>query len=187
MPSNRTAHPPSKAPRACMEAVGLEGQVVPQQWLARTSARDVGPADRRRLDLVVYGATPLSEALLRRDARVASDTRGLAPAVCCHSRWRRHHCRRKAQARCLAHLLPRCSERRSSLAPCLAHSTRPSRTCCMTQPRPRPAFWARSSQVARRTGPCGHPKVARKKKILCPVSSRLPGGCNQLRFSIAEL
>ena len=31
---------------------------------ARTSARDVDPADRRRLDLiVVYGATPLGEAL----------------------------------------------------------------------------------------------------------------------------
>ena len=34
-----------------------------KQWLARTSARHVGPADRRRLDLVVYGATPLGEAL----------------------------------------------------------------------------------------------------------------------------
>ena len=32
------------------EAVGPEGQ---QQWLARTSARDVGPADHRRLDLAV--------------------------------------------------------------------------------------------------------------------------------------
>ena len=49
--------------RIAREAVGPEGQVVPQQWLACTSARDVDPADRRRLDLVVYGATPLGEAL----------------------------------------------------------------------------------------------------------------------------
>ena len=49
--------------RIAREAVGPEGQVVPQQWLARTSARDVDPADPRRLDLVVYGATPLGEAL----------------------------------------------------------------------------------------------------------------------------
>ena len=46
------------AARAC-----LGQQVVPQQWLARTSARDVDPADRRRLDLVVYGATLVGEAL----------------------------------------------------------------------------------------------------------------------------
>ena len=39
---------------------GPEGQVVPQQWLARTSARDVDPADPRRLDLVVYGALRLA-------------------------------------------------------------------------------------------------------------------------------
>ena len=45
------------------EAVGPEGQVVPQQWLARTSAFHVDPADRRRLVFVAYGATPLSEAL----------------------------------------------------------------------------------------------------------------------------
>ena len=75
---------------------GPESQVVPQQWLARTSARDLDPADRRRLDLVVYGSTPLGEALCCDvtlvTARVASDTRGAAPAICCHSRWRCHHC-----------------------------------------------------------------------------------------------
>ena len=38
------------------EAVGSEGQVVPQQWLANTTAPQVGAQDRRRLDLVVYGA-----------------------------------------------------------------------------------------------------------------------------------
>ena len=39
--------------RIAREAVGPEGQVVPQQWLARTSAPHVDPADRRRLDFVV--------------------------------------------------------------------------------------------------------------------------------------
>ena len=47
----------------CASRVRLSDPSVPQQWLARTSARDVDPADRRRLDLVVYGATPLGEAL----------------------------------------------------------------------------------------------------------------------------
>ena len=35
------------------EAVGAEGQVVPQQWLAHTTATGVPTEDRRRLDLVV--------------------------------------------------------------------------------------------------------------------------------------
>ena len=39
-----------------------DGQVVPQQWLAHTTAPNVDPADRRRLDLVIYGATPLGRA-----------------------------------------------------------------------------------------------------------------------------
>ena len=43
--------------RVAREAQGAEGQVVPQQWLARTIAPGVGTEDRRRLDLVVYGAT----------------------------------------------------------------------------------------------------------------------------------
>ena len=30
---------------------------VPQQWLSRTTAPQVHPDDRRRLDFVVYGAT----------------------------------------------------------------------------------------------------------------------------------
>ena len=40
------------------EAVGPEGRVVPQQWLARTTvttAPQVHADDRRRLDFVVYG------------------------------------------------------------------------------------------------------------------------------------
>ena len=39
--------------RVAREAVGPEGQVVPQQWLAHTTAPSVQPQDRRRLDLVV--------------------------------------------------------------------------------------------------------------------------------------
>ena len=45
------------------EAVGPEGQVVPQQWLAHTTAAGVASDDRRRLAMVVYGATPLGGAL----------------------------------------------------------------------------------------------------------------------------
>ena len=47
----------------CREAVGAEGHVVPQQWLSHTSAPGVPTSDRRRLDLVVYGASPLGLAL----------------------------------------------------------------------------------------------------------------------------
>ena len=36
---------------------------APQQWLAHTTAPNVGAEDRRRLDLVVYGATPHGGAL----------------------------------------------------------------------------------------------------------------------------
>ena len=42
--------------RVAREAMGSEGQVVPQQWLAHTTAPHAGTQDRRRLDLVVYGA-----------------------------------------------------------------------------------------------------------------------------------
>ena len=45
------------AVRVASEAVGLQGQVVPQQWLAHPTAPGVRPQDRRRLDPVVYGAT----------------------------------------------------------------------------------------------------------------------------------
>ena len=51
--------------RVAREAVGPEGQVVPQQWLAHTTALQVDALDRRRLDLVIYGATPLGGALLQ--------------------------------------------------------------------------------------------------------------------------
>ena len=49
--------------RVVREAVGPEGQVVPQQWLAHTTAVGVDARDRRRLDLVIYGVSPRGEAL----------------------------------------------------------------------------------------------------------------------------
>ena len=49
--------------RVAREAVGPEGHVVPQQWLAHTTAPGAASDDRRRLDLVIYGATPLGEAI----------------------------------------------------------------------------------------------------------------------------
>ena len=47
----------------CCDTVGAEGHVVPQQRLSHTSAPGVPTSDRRRLDLVVYGASPLGLAL----------------------------------------------------------------------------------------------------------------------------
>ncbi|CAE7415332.1 CPY1 [Symbiodinium sp. KB8] len=49
--------------RVAREAVTAEGRVVSQQWLARTTAPGVAPDDRRRLDLVIYGASRRGEAL----------------------------------------------------------------------------------------------------------------------------
>jgi len=43
--------------------VGAEGQVVPQQWLANTTAAEENLNDRRRLDLVVHGASAYDTAL----------------------------------------------------------------------------------------------------------------------------
>ena len=54
---DRTAGQTGKSVRVAREAVGPEGQVVPQQWLAHTTAPGVRPDDRRRLDMVVCGAT----------------------------------------------------------------------------------------------------------------------------------
>ena len=45
--------------------------MVPQQWLANTTVPGVDPADRRRLDLVVYGASPHGH-VLSCDATVVS-------------------------------------------------------------------------------------------------------------------
>ena len=60
------------------EAAGPEGQVVPQ-WLLRTSARGVDPADRRLFDFVAYGGT-LGEALCC-DVTLVSFLSG--PVLCC--------------------------------------------------------------------------------------------------------
>ena len=49
--------------RVAREAVAAEGRVVPQQSLAQTTAPGVAPDDRRRLDLVIYGASGRGEAL----------------------------------------------------------------------------------------------------------------------------
>ena len=49
--------------KVAREAVGPEGHVVPQQWLVNTTAPGIAPDDRRRPDLVIYGATPLGGAL----------------------------------------------------------------------------------------------------------------------------
>ena len=43
--------------RVAREAVGAEGQVVPQQWLVNTTVEGVRPDDRRRLDVVIHGAS----------------------------------------------------------------------------------------------------------------------------------
>ena len=48
--------------RIASEAVGSDGQVIPQ-WLVHINAPGVPADDRRRLDLVVYGATPRGGAL----------------------------------------------------------------------------------------------------------------------------
>ena len=49
--------------RAAGEGVGADGQVVSQQWLCATTAPGVAPDDRRRLDLVIYGASRVGRAL----------------------------------------------------------------------------------------------------------------------------
>ena len=40
--------------RVAREAVGADGRVVPQQWLAATTAPGVSSHDRHRLDLVIH-------------------------------------------------------------------------------------------------------------------------------------
>ena len=64
--------------RVAREAVGPEGQVVPQQWLAR-----IGPRRRSRrslrLDFVAYGVPPLGEALCCDVTQVSPLTRDGRP------------------------------------------------------------------------------------------------------------
>ena len=68
--------------RVAWAAVGPEGQVVPQQWLAHTTAPGVQPQDRRRLDLVVYGATTRGGALCCDVTLVSLPTRTGHPQPC---------------------------------------------------------------------------------------------------------
>ena len=68
--------------RVAREAVGPEGQVVPQQWLGHTTAPGMRPEDRRRLDLVVYGATPDGGALCCGATLVSPLTRTGHPQPC---------------------------------------------------------------------------------------------------------
>ena len=78
--------------RVAREAVGPDGQVVPQEWLAHTTALQVDPIDRRRLDLVIYGATPLGGALCCNATLVSPFIRsgqpGAAGAMAPHCRLR---------------------------------------------------------------------------------------------------
>ena len=57
--------------RVAGEAVAGEGHVIPQQWMANIAAQDVPHDDRRRLDLVIYGASPAGHVLCC-DATVVS-------------------------------------------------------------------------------------------------------------------
>ena len=68
--------------RVAREAVGAEGQVVPQQWLTYTTAPGVLASDRRRLDLVVYGATAHGGALCCDATLVSPLTRTGHPQPC---------------------------------------------------------------------------------------------------------
>ena len=68
--------------RVAREALGADGQVIPQLWLAHTTAPNVGAEDRRGLDLVVYGATPHGGALCCDATLVSPLTRTGHPQPC---------------------------------------------------------------------------------------------------------
>ena len=68
--------------RVAREAVGAEGQVVPQQWLVHTTAPGVRADDRRRLDVVIYGATANGTALCCDATLVSPLTRTGQPQPC---------------------------------------------------------------------------------------------------------
>ena len=63
--------------RVAREAVGAEGQVVPQQWLVHTTAPGVRAEDRRRLDLVIAQRL---RAVLRCDTGIATNAHGTTTA-----------------------------------------------------------------------------------------------------------
>ncbi|CAE7795550.1 unnamed protein product, partial [Symbiodinium sp. KB8] len=68
--------------RVDREAVGAKGQVVPQQWLARTTTPDVPSNDRKRLDFMVYGATAHGGSLCCDAILVSPLTRTGHPQPC---------------------------------------------------------------------------------------------------------
>ena len=87
--------------RIAREAVGPEGQVVPQQLLVRTTAPGVRAGDQRRLDLVVYGATSWGGALCCDATMVSPLTRDGEPhphAASCDGASLRRRERRKRDA-----------------------------------------------------------------------------------------
>ena len=86
--------------RVAREAVGPDGQVV-QQWLAHTTAPNVRSDDRRRLDLVVYGATPLGKALCCDATLVSPLTRTGLAQPCSSTRWSRLAGRRAPKESCV--------------------------------------------------------------------------------------
>ena len=83
--------------RVAREAVGSEGRVVPQPWLAHTNLA-TAVDDRRRLDLLIHGATPRGEALAC-DVTLVSPLTPKWPAhpPSCNSRWGSPACRPSAQ------------------------------------------------------------------------------------------
>ena len=62
--------------------MGAEGLVVPQQWLAHTTAPGVGAEDRHRFDFVVYGAMRHGGALCCDATLVSPLTRTGHPEPC---------------------------------------------------------------------------------------------------------
>ncbi|OLP20528.1 hypothetical protein AK812_SmicGene48998 [Symbiodinium microadriaticum] len=75
---------------------------MPQQWLARTSARDVDSADRG-LELLVYGPAPLGDVLCCDVTRLSALTRERRPRPSAAARggaaWHRYRCRKEARNR----------------------------------------------------------------------------------------
>ena len=96
------------------KAVGLDGQVISQQWLVHTTSPGVPADDRRVLDLVVYGATPRTFSLCCRATLVsplartghrqpgAANTNGAALRVAEGRKRSTYRCcaRRTSRARC---------------------------------------------------------------------------------------
>ena len=68
--------------RVAREAVGAESHIVPQPWLAHTTAPRVETTDCRRLDLLIYGATPNWIALCCDATLISPLTRTGQPQPC---------------------------------------------------------------------------------------------------------